>query len=84
MYEVKLLGLTLTAEEIFELTGYRRASRQLRSLERQGIRAWARADGTIAVLRAQFNTANSGAIIRPELTQTTKPAVKLTERRRQR
>lgn len=47
-------SLTLTHEELVELTGYRRASRQLRALIEAGIRAWRRADGSVVVLRSQL------------------------------
>jgi len=42
---------TLTPDEIWELTGYRRGAEQLRELLKRGIYAWRRPDGTICVPR---------------------------------
>ena len=42
----------LTPDEIVELTGLRRPSAQMRWLDRNGIRAFRRADGGVSVPRA--------------------------------
>lgn len=45
-------GLTLTDDELRELTGYRRGAEQLRELARMGIKAHRRRDGSVAVARS--------------------------------
>lgn len=44
--------LVLSKEEIFELTHYRRARNQMKSLASLGIPAYLRHDNTVCVLRA--------------------------------
>jgi hypothetical protein len=44
-------NLTLSAGELFELTGYRRASNQLRVLKEMNIPARRRPDNTVTVMR---------------------------------
>ncbi len=45
------MDLILSAEELYELTGYRRASNQLRVLKEMNIPARRRADNTVTVMR---------------------------------
>lgn len=47
----RIAALTLSADELHELTGYRRSAEQLRALVRMGIKAHQRRDGSIAVAR---------------------------------
>nr|WP_198982705.1 DUF4224 domain-containing protein [Herbaspirillum sp. ASV7] len=56
MSDVNPNSLTLTEEEIFEITGYRRPSAQLRALEEMGIPARRRPDNTVMVLRVYVTT----------------------------
>ncbi len=63
-------NIALTVTELFELTHYVRALEQLRELQRMGIRAHRRADGTVCVLRAWLAEpgqmgAQSGPKLRP-------------------
>ncbi|HVC13043.1 MAG TPA: DUF4224 domain-containing protein [Burkholderiales bacterium] len=46
--------LTLTAKELVEVTGYKRAAEQLRWLLALGIPAQRRADGTVSVAREHY------------------------------
>jgi hypothetical protein len=53
------LSLTLTPEEILEITGYRRAHEQLRWFNAFGVPAKRRADGTVSVARGHYLQAGS-------------------------
>jgi hypothetical protein len=46
----------LTSDQIFELTGYRRPSAQVRALRRMGVEHWIRPDGR-PVVRADWRRA---------------------------
>jgi hypothetical protein len=61
--------LTLTADELRELTGKRRSDAQRRVLEHMGIPFFERPDGTLAVLRASVEPAHGGRMpaTEPEL-----------------
>jgi Domain of unknown function (DUF4224) len=48
------LSLTLTPEEILEITGYRRAHEQLRWFKAFGVPAKRRGDGTVSVAREHY------------------------------
>ncbi|CAG9177599.1 DUF4224 domain-containing protein [Cupriavidus pampae] len=50
-WEQKLESLTLTKQEIIEATGYRRAAEQLDALQKAGIPADRRPDGSVRVWR---------------------------------
>ena len=54
-------NLTLTAEELIDLTGYKRPAGQFRVLLELGFRAWRRADGSIVVLRSQISQPGSSS-----------------------
>jgi hypothetical protein len=47
-------SLTLTPEEILEITGYRRAHEQLRWFKALGVPAKRRADGSVSVAREHY------------------------------
>jgi hypothetical protein len=53
------LSLTLTPEEILEITGYRRAHEQLMWFKAFGVPAKRRADGTVSVAREHYLQAGS-------------------------
>lgn len=60
--------LTLTADELCDLTGKRRASAQARALKSMGVEHRTRPDGSVAVLRAHLDAllgANTGRSVRP-------------------
>ena len=48
------LPLTLTPEEMYDITGYTRAAEQLRWFEELGVPAKRRADGTVSVAREHY------------------------------
>ena len=50
----RMIELILTAEELRELTGYRRPTFQVRTLRALGIRHALRPDGTVVVLRGDL------------------------------
>jgi Domain of unknown function (DUF4224) len=52
-------ALTLTPEEILEITGYRRAQEQLRWFKALGVPARRRADGSVSVAREHYLRAGS-------------------------
>jgi hypothetical protein len=59
---------TLSAEEIYNITHYRRTAEQLRALARLGIPAERRHDNTVCVLRAHLITLTAKpAPARPQL-----------------
>ncbi len=62
------MSLTLTAEELRELTGCRRSDAQARTLDHMGIPYSTRPNGTLAVLRvvAEKVLGGSGTIAKPE------------------
>ena len=51
----KSVSLTLTPEEIFEITGYRRGREQLAWFKALGVPARRRADGTVSVAREHYS-----------------------------
>ena len=63
---------TLTPQEIFQVTRYKRASCQARALQALGIPCIRRIDNSLLVLRAHLEnppqgTATTPAVIRPKL-----------------
>jgi hypothetical protein len=46
--------ITLTAEELVEVTGYQRAAEQLKWFKALGVPAKRRADGTVSVAREHY------------------------------
>jgi hypothetical protein len=64
---IERLSLTLTADELYEITHYRRAKEQLRELQAMGIKARRRHDGTICVLRADVAPSNEQPKPKPKL-----------------
>jgi hypothetical protein len=70
-------GLLLTADEVFELTGYRRASEQLAELQRHGF-SRARRDrlGRLVLERAHYEAVCRGGGTSTAATTTPRPRVK--------
>jgi hypothetical protein len=70
--------LTLTPDELRDLTGYLRPGDQLRSLHEQGfVRARLNALGTVVLERAHYNAVCEGRYARPlEAVQNDRPRVK--------
>jgi hypothetical protein len=58
---------TLTAEEIYDLTHYRRPAEQIRALARLGILATRRHDNTVCVVRAHLSVSPKIEPPRPQL-----------------
>ena len=46
--------LTLTPDELFEITGYKRAADQSRVFERMGLHVHRRPDGSVSVCRQHY------------------------------
>lgn len=69
--ESKISTIVLTAEEIYELTRYRRPAEQMRVLDDLGIRARRLHDNTVRVLRRDLNSTeenfNKNNKVRPKL-----------------
>lgn len=66
--------LTLTPDELVEVTGRRRATAQARALAALGIPYRTRPDGTVLVFRADLHA--------PPTTRPTSPALRLPAARR--
>ena len=49
-------GIVLTDDEIYEITRYKLAAKQLRALKEMGIKATRRHDNTVCVLRVHLTT----------------------------
>jgi hypothetical protein len=60
-------SLTLTDDELYEITHYRRAAEQIRELAAMGIKARRRHDGTVCVLRADVTPSEGVPRPRPKL-----------------
>ena len=61
------MGPTLTEDEIYDLTHYKRPAEQIRALTRLGIQATRRHDNTVCVVRAHLHAPQKIESPRPQL-----------------